>query len=73
MSFLSQAKEMLLQWKINQAQEYLMKIVYDQFLSEEDLQFNLRIVDESVKLAQDLEEIWTSKDFQKMFKIVQEY
>ncbi len=40
-----------------------MKIVYDQYQSEEDLKFNLNAVDESVKLAEDLNEIWTEKEF----------
>jgi hypothetical protein len=30
----------------------------------------LKAVEDSVKLAEDLNDIWTGKEFQKMFKIV---
>lgn len=64
---------LLNQWEINQSALNLMKIIYDPYLSIEDKEYNKKVMDESCKLAQDLQKVWGKEDFQRLFRIVQDY
>ena len=50
-----------------------MKVIYDENLTEEQRLFSEECIQKSVKLAEDLINIWEEEDFQKMFKIIQDY
>lgn len=49
--------------KINQAQEYLMKIIYDMEANDEDKRFNEECIEKSLNLGQELIDIWEGEEF----------
>lgn len=60
-------------WKINQAAESLMKVVYNGDLAQDEREFNMKLIRESCAFAEKFLNFCQNEEFQKMFKYFQKH